>query len=198
MVEDDKGSRGPWAPVEEFQMDYDTIFYILSRLIFSLDGMASYANRICPRYISLGYEWESVGTNFFANVLGREEFLWLHPHPNQLGWLLWHLELHRVRGCLVFHMLPKKPVYSFVRWGQEWARWVKLALEVHPTFICAPGMNNDFFNGLPIKKNIILEFDFHIQDLFKFDFQLCIVNLVCICTRKILLKNISFIISPYF
>ena len=39
MVEAHLGSRGPWAPLEEFQLDFEYMLQILSLWNFSWDGM---------------------------------------------------------------------------------------------------------------------------------------------------------------
>ena len=47
----DLGSRGPWFPMEEFQLDFDTMEMILSNYNFSLDGFATRLNAVMKRYI---------------------------------------------------------------------------------------------------------------------------------------------------
>ena len=61
----DLGSRGPWFPLDEFQLDFDMMEMIFSNYNFSLDGFATRLNAVVKRYISRAYEPEAVGTDFF-------------------------------------------------------------------------------------------------------------------------------------
>ena len=60
MGEAHLGFRGPWAPLEELQLDLGSMLQILSLWNFSFVGMETNLNQICPRYVSLAYEWKAI------------------------------------------------------------------------------------------------------------------------------------------
>ena len=161
------GSRGPWTLDEEFQMDIDTMSVILSRWSFTLDGMATRLNRICLRYISGQWEMEAIRRDFFSQLVGADEFVFLHPHPRHYGRLLLHLQRSEARGCLIFQCRTSLPSFSRF-WAGRWARWVVQAVELSPAF----------FNTLldwqqnPSFKVFCLEFDFGVADPFGFQIRI--------------------------
>ena len=92
MVLADLGSHGPWATLEEFQMEVDTMAFILFNWTFTLDGMKRRLYRICPRYISYQWEMEAMGRDFFSMLVDPEEFVYLYSHTHHLRRLLLNLE----------------------------------------------------------------------------------------------------------
>ena len=50
-----KGSCGPWIDFDDYTIDSNTI-YIVKKHGINLDGFASYTNKICNRYFSLGFQ----------------------------------------------------------------------------------------------------------------------------------------------
>ena len=82
MVVADRGSRGPWCGLEEFQLDFSTMSSILETQHFTLDAFATRLNRICLRYFSKAAEVEAVGQDFFSQEWGREEHLWVNLPPH--------------------------------------------------------------------------------------------------------------------
>ena len=136
MVLVDFGSHGPWALQEEFQMDVDTMAFTVLNLTFTLAGMVTRLNCICPRYMSYQWEMEAVGRDFFSVLLYPDKFVYLHSHPHHLRRLLLHLERSKASGCLVFHYLPSKRAFSHS--GQEggldgWCRCWNSSLSSSPT-----------------------------------------------------------------
>ena len=54
MVMADKGSRGPWYYNDDFTLDFVTASNVVQRGI-TIDGFASYNNKLCTRYFSRGF-----------------------------------------------------------------------------------------------------------------------------------------------
>ena len=77
----DLGSRGPWLILEDYQLDFISMSYIKSLFTFTVDAMASYRTRQCPRYYSASFELESEAVDFFAQHLYTDEFYWVMKIP---------------------------------------------------------------------------------------------------------------------
>ena len=93
---------------EEFQMDVNTMAFTVLNLTFTLAGMVTRLNCICPRYMSYQWEMEAPGRDFFSVLLYPDKFVYLHSHPQHLRRRLLHLERSKASGCLVFHYLPAR------------------------------------------------------------------------------------------
>lgn len=78
----DRGSRGPWIGLEEFQLYFATMAKIVKTQDFTLDAMATRLNRICLHYFSKAAEVEAEGQDFFRQEWGMEEHLWVNPPPH--------------------------------------------------------------------------------------------------------------------
>lgn len=75
MVVADRGSRGRWCGLKEFQLDFNTMAWVLERQEFTICVFATWLNRIVPRYYSKAAEVEAEGHNFFCQEWAREEHL---------------------------------------------------------------------------------------------------------------------------
>ena len=75
MVVADRGSRGPWNGVEEFQLDFDMMADICQTQVFTIHAMATRLKN----YFSKAAEVEAAGQDFFAQEWGVEEHLWVNP-----------------------------------------------------------------------------------------------------------------------
>ena len=119
----------------------------------------------------------SLRRNFFSQLVDREEFVFLHPHPRHYGRLLLHLQRSAARGCMVFQFRPCFP--SFTRfWVGKWLRWVVQAVELFPVFF----YNLAWDPQMPATsfKVFCLEFDFGGTDHFGFWFCfICFIDLIC-------------------
>ena len=62
-------------------MDANTMVFILFHWNITLDGMATRLNRICLRYISYQWEMKALRRDFFSQLVGQDEFVYLQPHP---------------------------------------------------------------------------------------------------------------------
>ena len=103
MVRMDQGSRGPWGYHDEFTLDWETSQNVLQRGI-TLDGFASFNNRLCQRYFSRSFEVESAGTDFFQQSIGLSEKVLIHPHPRMLIPALRHAARYGCKCVVVFHL----------------------------------------------------------------------------------------------
>ena len=45
----------------------------------NLDDFASYQNCVVDKYISLGFQIEAAGTNFFAQMFVKSDIILIHP-----------------------------------------------------------------------------------------------------------------------
>lgn len=78
----DKGSRGPSCGLEELQLDFSTMSWVLEHCLFTIDVFAMRLNRLVPRYFSKVFKVKAEGQDFFQQEWGREEFLWCNPPPH--------------------------------------------------------------------------------------------------------------------
>ena len=85
----DKGSRGPWLDFDDFSLDDLAIAKVLSRGI-NLDGFASFHIKVVDRYISLGFQVEAIGTDFFTQTFQSTDIVLILPHPLMLYNALTH------------------------------------------------------------------------------------------------------------
>ena len=106
---------------------------------------------------------EALYKDFYSQLVGKEEFIYLHPHPRHYGRMLLHLARSEARGCLIFQAKPCLPSFSRF-WARGWARWVVKALQVKPTFLD----NATGWHKTPVHTVFCLEFDFNIADPFGF------------------------------
>jgi hypothetical protein len=113
----DKGSRGPWSDFDDFSLDDPTIAIVLSRGV-NLDGFASFHNKIVDRYISLGFQVEAIGTDFFTQTFQSTDIILIHPHPLMLFDALTHASHFKCKVVVVMHIWEGYPPYkNFLRGG---------------------------------------------------------------------------------
>ena len=80
MRQMDLGSRGPWGYHDEFTLDFETAQNVLQRGI-TLDGFASFKNRLCQKYFSRSFEVKAAGMDFFQQSLGTSETVFNSSSP---------------------------------------------------------------------------------------------------------------------
>ena len=81
MVWADLGSRGPWNPNNEFSLDFNCLQFVLGSNPVTIDTMATYRNRVVPRYVSLAFEVEAEGLNFFEHRFAQNDYIYIFPPP---------------------------------------------------------------------------------------------------------------------
>ena len=94
----DLGSRGPWLDYDNFTVDKWTA-KLLCNCGINLDAFASFHNRLCDRYFSLGFQLESSSTNYFAQHLIPSDIVLLHLYPS----ILYNALLHA--SSFIYHPL---------------------------------------------------------------------------------------------
>ena len=106
----DKGSRGPWLDFNDFSLDAEAIREVKSRGV-NLDGFASFHNKVVDRYISLGYQVESEGMNFFTQSFVPSDTILIHSHPIMLYDALLHASIFKCRVVVVMYLWAGYPPY---------------------------------------------------------------------------------------
>ena len=113
----DLGSRGPWTDFDDFRLDQETVTLVRSRGV-NLDGFASFSNKVVPRYISVGFQVEAIGTNFFTQEFLTTDKILIHPHPKWLWDALTHASNFQCEVVAVLHLWQGYPPYrNFLRGG---------------------------------------------------------------------------------
>ena len=133
MVMADKGSRGPWFYNDDFTLDFVTAENIVSRGI-TLDGFASYNNKLCTRYFSRGYEIEALGQDFFQQSWSKDEIVLIHPHPKMLIPALSHAHQFGAKMVVVLHMWRNLHSTFLLMRGGHLPKLAKAALICRPNF----------------------------------------------------------------
>ena len=133
MVKMDQGSRGPWGYHDEFTLDFDTAENVISRGI-TIDGFASFRNRLCQKYFSRGFEIESAGTDFFQQSIDRNEKVLIHPHPRMLVPALRHAAKFGLQTVVVFHIWRTLASTFVILKGGHMPKLAKNTYVCHPDF----------------------------------------------------------------
>ena len=106
----DLGSHGPWPDFDDFCLDSETANLVRSRGV-NLNGFASFHNRVVPRYLSVCFQVEAEGTNFFTREFSTTDKILLHPHPKWLWDALTHASNFQCEVVAVLHLWPGYPPY---------------------------------------------------------------------------------------
>ena len=157
MKQMDLGSRGPWGYHDEFTLDFVTAQNVLQRGI-TLDGFASFRNRLCQKYFSRSFEVEAAGTDFFQQSIQADEIVLIHPHPRMLVPALRHAARFGCKCVVVFHLWRTlSSTYVIIKGGHL----PKLARNIH---ICRPnfqgGEKSPAFWGVRDFLTIIFDLQF--------------------------------------
>ena len=162
----DRGSRGPWNGLEEFQLDFDSMVEICSSQNFTIDAMATRLNRICLRYFSKSAEVEAEGQNFFAQEWGMEEHLWVNPSPHLFSHVVFKLIEQRAHGAAVFHLNGDFAFYSVFVEGNHLLRLVTWWKVMQPVFC---GESRQFMGSQPFD-SLVFGFDCSVSNPLAINF----------------------------
>ena len=76
-----------------------------------MDVFASFHNKVVDRYISLGFQVESEGMNFFTQSFVPSDTILIHSHPIMLYDALLHSRFFKCRVVVVMHLWAGYPPY---------------------------------------------------------------------------------------
>ena len=111
---------------DDFSLDADAIQEVKC-LGVNLDSFASHHNKVVDRFISLNFQVESEGVNFFTQKFTLTDNILIHPHPIMLYDALLHASQFNCKVVVVMHLWAGYPPYKNILLGGHLPSFCKKA-----------------------------------------------------------------------